>query len=52
MLILPAIIVVSIIVILFVLALSVFTIQKGYRYKHTVDPLPPEKSNRKGSEDA
>ncbi|WP_082220296.1 YtzI protein [Domibacillus robiginosus] len=32
------VIIVSIIVVLAVLALSIFTISKGYSYKHTIDP--------------
>lgn len=32
------VIIISIIVVLVVLALSVLTINKGYSYKHTIDP--------------
>jgi uncharacterized membrane protein len=36
------VLIVSVFVVLVVLALSLFTIQKAYRYKHTIDP-PKEK---------
>lgn len=35
------VIVISIVVVLFILALSIVTINKGYSYKHTVDPIDP-----------
>lgn len=37
------VLIVSMLVVLVVLALSLFTIQKGYSYKHTIDP-PKENS--------
>ncbi|MBA9029052.1 YtzI protein [Peribacillus huizhouensis] len=40
-----AFIIISIIIVLVILALSVFTINKGYDYKHTIDPSPhPDES--------
>ncbi len=33
-------------VVAIVLLLSLFTISKGYAYKHEVDPLPGEDSNK------
>ncbi|WP_138418822.1 YtzI protein [Aquibacillus sediminis] len=40
------VIVVCVIVILIVLALSIMTINKGYGYKQTVDPLPNDDANK------
>ncbi|OLN21667.1 hypothetical protein BTO30_13690 [Domibacillus antri] len=37
------IIIISIIIVLIVLVLSVLTINKGYSYKHTIDPPAEEK---------
>ncbi len=38
-----AIIIISVIIVLIILVLSVLTINKGYDYKHTVDPPAGEK---------
>ncbi|RFU60178.1 YtzI protein [Bacillus sp. V59.32b] len=51
------IIVIGIVIVLTVLLLSVLTINKGYSYKHTVDPIDPitdedekkKKMHKKGS---
>ncbi|MCT2536180.1 YtzI protein [Aquibacillus koreensis] len=40
------VIVVCIVVTLLVLCLSLLTINKGYAYKHTVDPIPEPDSNK------
>lgn len=40
---------ISLLVVALVLILSMITISKGYRYKHSVDPLPDEEEN--GSSD-
>ncbi|OKL36180.1 YtzI protein [Domibacillus mangrovi] len=37
------VIIISVIVVLIILVLSVLTINKGYDYKHTIDPPAPEK---------
>ncbi|MFD1038302.1 YtzI protein [Virgibacillus byunsanensis] len=39
-------IILSIAIMLVVLLLSLFTISKGYAYKHTVDPLPDEQEDK------
>jgi hypothetical protein len=44
------VIIISIIVVLVVLALSVLTINKGYSYKHTIDP-PKHNSSDEARED-
>ncbi|MFK2824741.1 YtzI protein [Bacillus sp. B190/17] len=46
------IMIISVIIIALVIALSVYTVNKGYQFKHTVDPvdnnphLPPEDSQQ------
>lgn len=46
------IMIISVIIIVAVIALSVFTVNKGYEFKHTVDPLennphlPPEEHQK------
>lgn len=40
--------IISIIIVFVVLILSVLTISKAYKYKHTIDELPTEKT--KGSD--
>lgn len=42
--------IVSVFVVLAVLGLSILTINKGYSYKHTIDP-PKEKALPESSED-
>jgi len=37
------ILIISIVIVVIVLLLSVFTISKGYSYKHTIDPAPNHK---------
>ncbi|MDL4841141.1 YtzI protein [Aquibacillus rhizosphaerae] len=44
-----AVIVVCVLVTMFVLVLSLITINKGYAYQHTVDPLP-SKNNKENQE--
>ncbi|MDX8046366.1 YtzI protein [Gracilibacillus sp. S3-1-1] len=46
------VIIVCIIAVISVLALSIMTLNKGYGYKHTVDPLPDDinQSNEQQSE--
>jgi hypothetical protein len=46
---LKIIIIIGIIIVLFVLLLSVLTINKGYNYKHTVDPIDPLPEEEKES---
>ncbi|WP_231584212.1 YtzI protein [Domibacillus indicus] len=44
------VIVLAVVVVLAVLALSILTINKGYSYKHTIDPpkdLPPDETRDK-----
>lgn len=38
---------ISIILTIVVLILSVWTISKGYGFKHTIDPAPEEEENNK-----
>ncbi|WP_106494978.1 YtzI protein [Lentibacillus sp. Marseille-P4043] len=35
-------IIIGIVIMLIVLVMTLFSISKGYAYKHTVDPLPEE----------
>ncbi|QGH33061.1 YtzI protein [Gracilibacillus salitolerans] len=44
------VIIVCIIIVIAVLALSIMTLNKGYGYKHTIDPLPSEQENSEGKE--
>ncbi len=44
------VLIVSVLVVLVVLALSLFTIQKGYRYKHTIDPPKENSADEKQEE--
>ncbi|WP_226035565.1 YtzI protein [Aquibacillus saliphilus] len=37
------VVIICIVVVILVLGLSLMTINKGYNYKHSVDPLPGEK---------
>ncbi|WP_208585994.1 YtzI protein [Gracilibacillus suaedae] len=44
------VIIVCIIVVIAVLALSIMTLNKGYGYQHTIDPLPSEQESSEGTE--
>ncbi|WP_342578672.1 YtzI protein [Psychrobacillus sp. FSL K6-2843] len=41
------VIVIGIIIFIIVLALTIFTINKGYAYKHTIDERPTELEKKK-----
>jgi heme/copper-type cytochrome/quinol oxidase subunit 2 len=43
---LTTIIIISVIIVLIVLVLSVLTINKGYEYKHTIDPPAGEEQEK------
>jgi len=43
---LKAVLIISILIIFVVLLLAVLTINKGYNYKHTIDPLDPEADSK------
>ncbi|MRH43750.1 YtzI protein [Aquibacillus halophilus] len=45
------VIIICALVILFVLGLSLMTINKGYNYKHTVDPIPEKGTDDENSQD-
>ncbi|WP_110927329.1 YtzI protein [Bacillus massiliglaciei] len=47
-----AIIIISILIVLIILALSVLTINKGYSYKHTIEPLNEEPKPENSEEDS
>ncbi|KGX92455.1 ABC transporter ATP-binding protein [Pontibacillus halophilus JSM 076056 = DSM 19796] len=40
-----AILIVCLVIIFVVLMLTIFTITSGYKYKHTVDPLPSKEQS-------
>ncbi|MGY0693624.1 YtzI protein [Virgibacillus sp. FSP13] len=40
-------IIIGIVIMLIVLVMTLFSISKGYAYKHTVDPLPEEDKGNK-----
>ncbi|SHG09127.1 YtzI protein [Ornithinibacillus halophilus] len=44
-------IVIAIVIIIAVLLLSLMTINKGYAYKHTIDPLPSEENETENNEE-
>ncbi|WP_409302303.1 YtzI protein [Peribacillus sp. SCS-155] len=46
-----AIIIIGVIIVLVVLLLSVLTINKGYSYKHTIDPIDPLPDDNKQEDD-
>jgi hypothetical protein len=45
------IIIISVLIVLVVLLLSVLTINKGYSYKHTIDPVDPHPDLEKKNSD-
>jgi hypothetical protein len=51
-LILTFVLIISIIIIIAVILLSVLTVNKGYRYKHTIDPEPKISEEDHSSSDA
>ncbi|MEN2768769.1 YtzI protein [Ornithinibacillus xuwenensis] len=43
-------IIIGIVIVIGVLVLSVLTTSKGYAYKHTIDPLPPQEEENQSNE--
>ncbi|MRG87309.1 YtzI protein [Salinibacillus xinjiangensis] len=41
----------GIVIVLSILVLSLIAISKGYAYKHTVDPLPPQQEEKNETKD-
>lgn len=44
------VLIISIVIVLVVLLLAVLTTSKAYTYKHTIDPVDPEKSSNEESD--